>query len=29
VFGRITGEATIFRQVASGAKVTIEKEGNR
>jgi hypothetical protein len=29
VFGRITGDATIFKQVASGAKVTIEKEGNR
>jgi len=29
VFGRITGDATIFKQAASGAKVTIEKEGNR
>ena len=29
VFGRIIGDATIFKQVASGAKVTIEKEGNR
>lgn len=29
VFGRITGDATVFKQVASGAKVTIEKEGNR
>jgi hypothetical protein len=29
VFGKITGEATIFKQVASGAKVIIEKEGNR
>ena len=29
VFGRITGEAAIFKQVASGTKVTIEKEGNR
>jgi hypothetical protein len=29
VFGRITGDATIFKQVASGAKVIIEKEGNR
>ena len=28
VFGRITGDATIFKQVASGAKITIEKEGN-
>lgn len=28
-FGRITGDATIFKQVTSGAKVTIEKEGNR
>jgi len=28
VFGRITGDATIFRQVASGAEITIEKEGN-
>jgi hypothetical protein len=28
VFGRITGDATIFKQAASGAKVTIEKEGN-
>ena len=28
VFGRITGDATIFKQVASGAKVTIKKEGN-
>jgi hypothetical protein len=29
VFGRIIGDATIFKQVASGAKVTIEKEGDR
>lgn len=29
VFGRITGDATIFKQVASRAKVTIKKEGNR
>jgi hypothetical protein len=29
VFGRITGDAAIFKQVASGAKITIEKEGNR
>ena len=29
VFGRIIGDSTIFKQVASGAKVTIEKEGNR
>jgi len=29
VFSRITGDAAIFKQVASGAKITIEKEGNR
>jgi hypothetical protein len=29
VFGRIIGDTTIFKQVASEAKVTIEKEGNR
>ena len=29
VFGRIAGDAAIFKQVASGAKITIEKEGNR
>lgn len=28
VFGRITGDATIFKQVASGAKVTIEGVSN-
>ena len=28
VFGRITGDATIFKQVASGAKITIGKEGD-
>ena len=26
VFGRITGDAAIFKQVTSGAKVTIEKD---
>jgi hypothetical protein len=25
VFGRITGEATIFKQVASGTEITIER----
>jgi hypothetical protein len=29
VFGGITGDATIFKQVASGAKITIEKGGDR
>lgn len=29
VFSRITGDAAIFKRVASGAKITIEKEGNR
>jgi len=29
VFGRITGDATIFKQVASGTEITIEKEDNR
>ena len=29
VFGRIIGDAAIFKQVASGAKITIEKEGSR
>jgi hypothetical protein len=28
VFGRIIGDATIFKQVASGAKVSIKKEDN-
>ena len=28
VFGRITGDAAIFKQVASGAKVTIEGVSN-
>lgn len=28
VFGRITGDVTIFKQVASGTGITIEKEGN-
>ena len=27
VFGKLTGNATIFRQVASRAEITIEKEG--
>jgi len=26
VFGRVIGDATVFRQVASGAEITIEKE---
>ena len=28
VFGRITGDATIFKQVASGAEITVEREGD-
>jgi hypothetical protein len=28
VFGRITRDATTFKQVASGAKITVVKEGN-
>ena len=28
VFGRITGDATIFGQVASGAEIIVEREGN-
>ena len=27
VFGKLTGNATVFRQVASRAEITIEKEG--
>ncbi len=27
VFGRVTGDAAVFRQVASGTVVTIEREG--
>jgi len=27
VFGRVTGDATLFRQVTSGTEVTIEREG--
>lgn len=27
VFGRITGEATIFKQVRSGTKISIERAG--
>ena len=26
VFGRVIGDATVFRQVVSGAEITIEKE---
>jgi len=28
VFGRITGDATIFQQVTSGTKITVERESN-
>ena len=28
VFGKIIGDATIFKQVASGAEITIERIGN-
>ena len=27
VFGKVIGDATMFKQVASGMKVTVEKEG--
>ena len=26
VFGKVTGDATVFKQVASGAEITIERE---
>ena len=28
VFGKVIGDATIFKQVASGAEITIERMGN-
>jgi len=28
VFGRVTGDATVFKQVASGTEITIERESN-
>lgn len=28
VFGRISGNATIFRQVGPGGEITVEREGN-
>ena len=29
VFGRVTGDATIFKQVASETEITIEKENDK
>ena len=28
VFGKVIGDATVFKRVASGAEITVEKEGN-
>mgnify|MGYP001108498686 CR=1 FL=1 len=28
VFGKVIGDATVFKHVASGTEITIEKEGN-
>jgi len=28
VFGKVIGDASLFKQVASGTEITIEKEGN-